>query len=178
MLAHKHCELLLPTNRSAINSVDNSPGRFVGFYETNWVSTTHSAQWLSWVFTTQERKKERKSGFVWTNNFGFGFGWLRDHIANPPWKLRMIEWCAVMGWQWSSESRRDGTLAIDLKWSKPFQRPWLASGGCAEGFIWFMDLLLGSALPISVNWNVYETAIATDVEFVGFHVLPHRHRHT
>ena len=26
----------------------------------NWFPTTHTGQWLSWIFATQERKKERK----------------------------------------------------------------------------------------------------------------------
>jgi len=46
---------------SAINQVGNGQSQFLGSWVINWILTTVTrlVQWLSWVFVTHERKKER-----------------------------------------------------------------------------------------------------------------------
>jgi len=43
-----------------VRLVGNDPGQFLGFYEVNWMRTTHLIQRLSWAFDTLERTTERK----------------------------------------------------------------------------------------------------------------------
>ena len=69
MPAHKHFDLFLPGVKTGQNvcmlgeqhmsEVSNDPGQLFGSYVINRVLTTQLVQRLSWVFATQDRRKER-----------------------------------------------------------------------------------------------------------------------
>ena len=50
----------MSSRESAIKYVGNNLGQFLGYYVIIRVLTTGLFYFLSWVFATQERKKERK----------------------------------------------------------------------------------------------------------------------
>jgi len=43
------------------------------FYAIKWILTTRLLQWLSWIFASQERKKERKTRAAWLKRHGLAF---------------------------------------------------------------------------------------------------------